>query len=147
MAYGIIFWGNSHSSGTIFKIQKKIIRLINNSDRRESCRKLFKELQILPLASQYILSILVFVNKNRGLFLSNSDVHNINTRYNLNLHVPSTKLTIVQKGVLYSGSRIFSCLPLRIKALSSDVKGFKFTLKKYLMEHTFYSLEEYFQFH
>ena len=147
MAYGIIFWGNSHSSGTIFKIKKRKITLINNSDGRESCRKLFKELQILPLASQYILSILVFVNKNRGLFLSNSDVHNINTWYNLNLHMPSTKLTIVQKGVLYSGSRIFSCLPLRIKALSSDVKGFKFMLKKYLMEHTFYSLEEYFQFH
>ena len=74
MAYGIIFWGNSHSSGTIFKIQKRIIRLINNSDRRESCRKLFQELQILPLASQYILSILIFVNKNRRLFLSNSDI-------------------------------------------------------------------------
>ena len=114
MAYGIILGGNSHSSGTIFKIQKRIIRLINNSDRRESCCKLFKELQILPLASQYIISILVFVNKNRGLFLSNSDVHNIYTRYNLNLHMSSTKLTIVQNGVLYSGSRIFNCLPLSI---------------------------------
>ena len=144
MAYGIIFGGNSHSSGTIFKIQKRIIKLINNSDRRESYRKLFQELQILPLASQYILSFLIFVNKNRRLFLSNSDIYNINTRYNLNLHLPSTKLTIVQKGVLYSGSKIYNCLQLRIKALSSDAKGFKSTLKKYLMEHAFYSLEEYF---
>ena len=65
IAYGIIFWGNSHSSTTIFKIQKRIIRIINNSGRRDSCRKLFKEFQILPLASQYIFSILVFVNRNR----------------------------------------------------------------------------------
>jgi hypothetical protein len=54
IAYAIIFWGNSHSSTTIFKIQKRIIRIINNSGRRDSCRKLFKELQILPLASQNV---------------------------------------------------------------------------------------------
>ena len=49
IAYGIIFWGNSHSSASIFKIQKRIIRIINNSGRRDSCLKLFRELQILPL--------------------------------------------------------------------------------------------------
>ena len=59
----------------------------------------------------------------------------------------SMKLTVVQKGVLYSGSKIYNCLPLRIKALSSDAKGFKSAFKKYLIEHAFYSLEEYFQFH
>ena len=136
-AYGIIFWGNS---------QKRIVRIINNSGRRDSCCKLFRELQILPLASQYILSILVFVNKNRELFLSNSDIHSINTRYNQNLHMPTTNLTMVQKGVLFSGSRIYNCLPSRIKALSNDAKSFKSTLKRYLLEHVFYSLEEYFQF-
>ena len=82
IAYAIIFWGNSHSSTTIFKIQKRIIRIINNSGRRDSCCKLFKEFHILPLASQYIFSILVFVNRNRELFLSNSDIHGINTWYN-----------------------------------------------------------------
>jgi len=28
MTYGIIFWGNSHYSNTIFRLQKKIIRII-----------------------------------------------------------------------------------------------------------------------
>ena len=106
ITYGIIFWGNSHSSTTIFKIQKRIIRIINNSGRHDSCRKLFKKLQILPFASQYIFSVLVFVNRNRELFLFNSDIHGVNTRYNQNLHMPSTKLTMLQKGVLHSGSRI-----------------------------------------
>ena len=77
IAYGIIFWGNSHSSASIFKIQKRIIRIINNSGRHNSCRKLFRELQILSLASQHILSILVFVNKKIELFLCNSDIHSI----------------------------------------------------------------------
>jgi len=33
MLYGIIFWGNSHHSVNIFKIQKRIIRIITNSNR------------------------------------------------------------------------------------------------------------------
>jgi hypothetical protein len=28
MSYGIIFWGNSHHSDSIFKIQKRIIRIM-----------------------------------------------------------------------------------------------------------------------
>jgi hypothetical protein len=86
MPYGIIFWGNSHQSDSIFKFQKRIIRIITNTGRRDSCRQLYEQLEILPLPSPYIFSLLVFVNKNRGLFLPNSEIHDINTRYNNNLH-------------------------------------------------------------
>jgi hypothetical protein len=94
----------------------------------------------------YIFSLLVFVNKNRKLFLTNSEIHDINTRYNHNLQLPSTNLTLVQKGVLYSGSKIYNRLPLSIKAHSNDTKRFKTSLKNYLIEHAFYSLDEYYQF-
>jgi hypothetical protein len=145
ISYGIIFWGNSHLSTNIFKIQKRIIRTLTNTGRHDTCRPLFKQLQILPLPSQYIFSILLFVNKNRDLFLSNSEIHKINTRYNQNLHLPSTNLALVQRGVLYSGSKIYNCLPLSIKAHSNNTKCFKVALKRYLIEHVFYSLDEYFQ--
>jgi hypothetical protein len=112
VSYGIIFGGNSHLSGSIFKSQKRIIRFITNAGRWDSCHQLYKQLQILPLPSQYIFSLLVFVNKNRNLFLSNSEIHDKNTRFNHNLHLPSTNLTSVQKGVLYSGSKIYNHLPL-----------------------------------
>jgi hypothetical protein len=51
----------------------------------------------------------------------------------------------MQKGVLYSGSKIYNHLPLNIKILSNAAKRFKSTLKSYLIEHTFYSLDEYYQ--
>ena len=54
ISYGIIFWGNSSSSDDIFKIQKRIIRIIMNSSRNASCWQLFKDLNILPIQSQYI---------------------------------------------------------------------------------------------
>jgi len=143
---GIIFWAiRTHHTNSIFKIQKRIIRIITNSSSRNTCRQLFKHLQILSLPSQYIFSLLVFVIKNRDFFQSNSEIYNLNTRYNRNLHLPSTNLTSVQKGVLFSGSKIYNHLPSNIKALSNDAKCFKTALKNYLIEHSFYSLDEFYR--
>ena len=107
--------GNSHHSATIFKTQKRIIRIITNSNRYDTCHPLFKQLRILPLPSQYILSVLLFVIKNTNLFQLNSQVHNIHTRSNDNLYLLSTGLTLVQKGVVYSGCKIYNHLPPQIK--------------------------------
>jgi len=54
MTYGLIFWGNSHHSNIIFRLQKRIIRIIVGIRVRDSCREHFKKLKILPLQSQYI---------------------------------------------------------------------------------------------
>jgi hypothetical protein len=145
MTYGIIFWGNSHLSNNIFKIQKRALRIMTNKSKRESCRLLYNQLQILTLPSQYIFSLLIFVVKNKDLFLLNSEVHTINTGNNSNLYTPNTNLTIFQKGVLYSGCRIYNKLPPHIKGLSNDLKRFKSTLKGFLMEHTLYSTDEFYQ--
>jgi hypothetical protein len=100
MSYSIIFCSNSHLSGNIFKAQKGIIRIITNAGKRDSCRQLYKQLQILPLPSLRISSLLVFVNKSRSLFLSNSEIHDRNTCYNYNLYLPSTNSTLVQSCIL-----------------------------------------------
>ena len=74
----------------------------------------------------------------------NNDVHEFNARSNHNLHLPSAKLSVVQRGVLFSGSKIYNHLPSNIKLLFNDPKRFKSALKTYLIENTFYSLEEYY---
>jgi len=58
MTYGIIFLGNSSHSFQVFRLQKKAIRIIMGYGNRESCRNLFKDLKVLLLMSQYILSLL-----------------------------------------------------------------------------------------
>jgi hypothetical protein len=58
LRYGILFCGNTPISKDIFKIQKRIVRINTNKNRSESCRELFKNLRILNLTSQYIISIL-----------------------------------------------------------------------------------------
>jgi hypothetical protein len=72
ISYEIIFWGNSSHSEEIFKIQKRINWIITNSSKNASCRQLFKELNILPIQSQYIYSLFLFVIKNKDQFLFKS---------------------------------------------------------------------------
>jgi biotin synthase-related radical SAM superfamily protein len=57
MSYGIIFWGNLPYMEKIFKMPKRVIRIITNSRVTESCRELFKKMKILPLYSQYVFSL------------------------------------------------------------------------------------------
>jgi hypothetical protein len=68
MSYGIILWGILSHSSIIFRIQKKAIRIMEGCGNRVSCRNLFKKLQILPLTSQYILSLLMFIVQNNFFF-------------------------------------------------------------------------------
>ena len=68
-----------------------------NARNRDSCHQLFKILKILPLKSQYIFFFLLFAAKNRDLYESNSEIHNINTRFSSDLHTSTANLTIFQK--------------------------------------------------
>jgi hypothetical protein len=142
LTYGIIFWDNSPYNTDIFKTQKWIIRIMTKSRSRDPCRWLFKQLEILPLQS--ILCITICGKKQ--LYTSNQDIHNINTRSNINLHSPVCNLIIFQKGVYFSGIKLFNHLPLKIKSLSNEIKLFKLVLKKFLILHSFHTVEEYFEY-
>jgi hypothetical protein len=99
MKYEIIIGGNQRYSDNIFKIQKRVIRVIPNSRMRDSCRELFQRLEILPLHSQYIFSLLIFVIKHKHLNKTNNQIHSVHTRFKTNLHPPSANLTKFQNGV------------------------------------------------
>ena len=146
MTYDIISWGNSPHSIDIFKIQKWIIRIMTKSRSRDSCGQLFRRLELLPLQSQYIFYLLYFVVKNKDLYTTNQEIHNITTRLNTNLHPPVCNFTVFQKGAYYSGIKLFNHLPLKIKSLTNEIKLFKPTLKRCLNLCSFYTVEEYFEY-
>jgi hypothetical protein len=84
--YGLMFWGNlSHAERV--KLQKRVIRLIKGCGYRDSCRENFRDMNILPLRSQYIYSLMMFVIKNREMFNINSDCYEIDTRQNINTYI------------------------------------------------------------
>jgi hypothetical protein len=120
MSYGIIFWGNSGHSNLIFRLQKEAIRIMMGLRYRQSCRKHFKELNILTLKLQYIFSLSLFVINNRHRFEANSEMHHVNTRTTYDLHYPLSQLSVFQKGVYYAGIKVFNGLPASMKELSTN---------------------------
>jgi hypothetical protein len=144
LTYGIIFCGNTSSSVHIFRIQKRIIRIMSGLRARDSCRQAFWECGILPLQSQYIFSLLIFVANNKGLFHTSSQIQGLNTRRGLDLYCPQSNLTVHQKGPYCYGMKHFNCLPLKIKESVHDIKLFRVTLNAFLHSKSFYTLDEYF---
>jgi hypothetical protein len=115
MTYGILFWGNSPHSIHMFRLQKRIMSIVTSSRNREFCLELFRKLKILPLQSQYMFSLLLFMAKNREKFKLNSEIHGINTKHNNNFHYPTCNLTTFQKGRIILESRFLIIFLLALK--------------------------------
>ena len=79
-----------NEDGYLCQLEKKlgmnVIRIITNSRMSDSCMELFKKLEILPIYSQYIFLISIFMIKNQHLFCTNNHIHSIHTRFKTNLH-------------------------------------------------------------
>jgi len=89
---------------------------------------------------------MLFVVKNKNLFILNSENHTKCTKQFKNFYQPITNFTVYQKGVHYTGIRIFNNLPPYIKDISNNAGKFEICLKQFLHIHYFYSAEEYFQY-
>jgi len=114
--------------------------------------------------SQYIFSLSIFVIKNKHLYNTNNQIqcphkivrstvstqdnqiHSVHTRFKTNLHPPIANLTKFQKGVYYSGIKIFNNLPHDIKDLANEITLFRNALKRFLLINSFYNSEEYFNY-
>jgi hypothetical protein len=73
-----------------FTSKRKIITTMAGTIKRALYREFFKKFNILPLASEFLLSLLSFVVDHIEKFQTSSDIHNISTRYRYNLHGPNT---------------------------------------------------------
>ncbi len=96
------------------------------------------------LYSQYIYSLILVVLNNM-LFTLNNETHMYNTRNN-NLHPPLVHLTKFSKGLYITGIKVFNHLPQNLKTLVHDSRKIKCSLKSFLYQHSFYSMEEDYEY-
>jgi hypothetical protein len=67
-------------------------------------QRIFQEIKnTATTVSIYILTLSLVIN-NRQHFKINSDIHNINTRNNLDLHYPQSHMSVYQKVHIIPGS-------------------------------------------
>jgi hypothetical protein len=140
--YGVALWGATTQKNLkrVLVLQKKAIRVMADLGWRESCRRAFVEWEILTVVNTYILEAVTMacsINPPR-----HEEVHNHNTRraHDFNLPVHSSKR--FEKKPSYYGAKLYNHLPSEIKRSSPE--KLKSQLNKWLLQHPFYCMEEFF---
>ena len=145
IVYCIEIWGMAsevHLS-SLYKIQKKIVKIIKSVPIRTNSNPLFIELKILPLFSVYRYNILLFMFKFiKGMlpeiftkiFRRNSEIVHRITRQRYNLYVPKCNTTLYKKSLVMKGISEWNCICNKIDHFCS-IHSFKKKIKSLLLKN------------
>lgn len=143
IAYGLMFWGNSSSISSVLVAQKKMLRIITNSDTNTHCKPIFSQEKIQTVINLYIFACLLHTKKHLNTLILHRHVHNHGTRGQNKICRPYTRLTKVLTSFEATGIDLFNCLPFSAQHVS--IGSFKKVIYAWLIVRPFYSLKEYFE--
>lgn len=141
LSYGVLLWGHAKSVQTIFKIQKKAIRIINNKKKREHCRQLFIDNGIMTVYSLFIYHCLLYIKENIHKYPKVTSVHDYNIRSKHKLRLPRHRLEKCKDG-LYMSTIFYNKLPFYLKDM--DILNFKRKIKAILIKACLYNMSDFF---
>ena len=118
----------------LFRLQKKIIRIITKQNYFEHTQPLFKSSHILKIFDINLLQIAIYMfklshNTSNNILLPQ---HHYPTRTHDNLIIPLHTLTIFQHSLAYLGPKTWNSLPSHIRSLPT-INTFKNHFKKHII--------------
>ena len=129
-------WCNTYPTHLLplFRLQKKIIRIITNSDYFAHTQPLFQETKSLKLFDINKLQISTYMYKKvkNDTDMPLQPQHAYFTRNNEKLRIPAHNLTLFQHSLSYSGPKTWNSIPNSIKILPS-IHSFKKQFKKHTL--------------
>ena len=144
LRYGLVLWGNSVEVGRAQVTQKKCIRAICRAGPRESCRPLFRRLNLLTLTCMYIYETCSFVRSHPRLFVTLEPDSRLRPRDPTLFSVPVYKSTFCRRNCYYMAIQIYNRLPRDMKQLPKNL--FLGKLLAWLHEKCFYNLNDFFNY-
>jgi hypothetical protein len=140
--YSILSWGSPPLSQTIFRLQKRAIRIIAGKQYNSPSKPIFEDLKLLPLPCIYIYIVVTHIKNSANDFLLNCEIHEHNTRMSANIHLRNIRTTSLQTGPKEMGILLFNKLPTHLKQIK-NINSFKLQLKKHLLQKMHYTVKEY----
>ena len=142
--YCIEVWGNAANTHrmSLFKLQKKVIRIIKSAPFLANTEPLFKELKLLPLHNIYKHRLNIFMFKfmrnmlpdiMNELFSKNNELDRRSTRQNYKLRIPLCKTTLFQNTIRYQGVKEWNSISEVIEYKCS-IHTFKYKLKHHYLQ-------------
>ena len=126
----------------LYRIQKKCMQMLTNSNRKAHAAPLFKQLRLLNVYDINKLQIACFVYKSMNYLLphcltnffeSNNTVHDYNLRNNRNIKLHQSTINVRFFSIKCNGPRIWNDIDISIRD-ARHVDIFKVKLKPHYLE-------------
>ena len=141
--YGILAWGNTFKMllDSLFLIQKRAIRIVNNAEYLAHTNDLFRRSGILKVTDLFNYNVGIFMYKFSSnnlpdifleMFIRNNSVHNYPTRQRDAYHLPRTRTIFAKKTIMYTGPKYWNDLPSEVTS-SLTLSSFKYKLKQLIL--------------
>lgn len=140
LQYCNLVWATHRSSvlNELYLCQKRILRIITNSDRRCHSTPLFKQLNILPIFNINDLQVGCFMysavhklmqtESLDSVFVRNSAFHSYDTRRCNDMHQVQYRLNVTKFSIRIRGPNLWNSLPSELQC-SQTLRTFK---KRYM---------------
>ena len=143
LQYCTLIWANTYSTklNKIRMLQKKAVRIINNSDYLAHSEPLFKQNNLLKIEDIYKLQLGLLMyklsrealpNSISILFQRNIEIHNHNTRNSNDYFMHEARTNTRKFTIKYSGPLFWNSIPEHIQNSTSE-NQFKNKLKQRLL--------------
>jgi hypothetical protein len=114
---GLTLFGGDPASIKIFRLQKKVIRIIGTVSRYVSYKNLFKDLNMLPVPGLYTSEVVCSVKSNLKKMKHNEAVHDHCTCHKSDLHTQFCRTTLFKNSSGNVCIKLFNKLPETINRL------------------------------
>lgn len=129
--YCNVAWASTHPTKleSIFRLQKRALRIIFCVNRRHPSQSLFTQASILTVYQVNQLQIALFVYSSIkklfpqhlcNIFIFNNEFHQYPTRSGCLIRPPYSRTTQTQFSVLYRGSKVWNSLPTSLIEVSKE---------------------------
>lgn len=142
LQYGAELWARAADWERAFRLQKRAVRAIVRVSQDTSVRSHFKSLGILTLPSLVIYQVALFVRLNINSYTTIGESHKYCTRSKGKLAPVKRSLARSDKLTHVMGPAVYKRLPIDVTGAPS-LECFKIRLKRWLINQTFYSYNEF----
>ena len=139
LTYGIVLWGSAYACHLepLYRVQKKIIRIITGSGVNVHSEPLFKYLSFLKLGDIYRLETakftFLYMHQSlplplQNIFVMNNTIHSHETRQSHHLHMIKPRTNIALNSILCKGPSVWNSLNNDLKD-KKTIKSFSSSLR------------------
>jgi hypothetical protein len=131
-----------HKAEKFLKYKRRLWDWFCSITKISSCRELFKSLNILPVLCVYIMETVCYIKLNNKGLKQNSAIHDHKTHHRSDFQTQFCRTNMLKKSVNNLGKKLYYRLPNHLKKLEYQ-KLFKKQVETFLLQQSFYSIEEY----